>query len=114
MSMQRREFMMLGGVVAACALSRPLAAQAQQASERRILQSRILRLQAEALAGKIADFISGIESQMGWTTQLPLSAGTLDDRRFDAVRLLRQVPAIAVIAQLDGTGKEQLRVSRFS
>ena len=51
--MQRREFMMLGGVVAACALSRPLAAQAQQASERRILQSRILRLQAEALAGKI-------------------------------------------------------------
>src|SRR5262245_19674606 len=105
MSMQRREFM-LGGGVAACALSPPRAAQAQQANERRILQGRILRLQAEALAGKIAEFISGIESQMGWTTQLPWSAGALDDRRFDAVRLLRQVPAITLIAQLDGTGKE--------
>src|SRR5262249_50104721 len=112
--MQRREFMTLGASAVTCVLSRPLAAKAQQANERRILQSRILRLQAEAVAGRIAEFISGIESQLAWTTQLPLSAGTLDDRRFEAVRLLRLVPAITVIAQLDGTGKEQLRISRSS
>ena len=46
--------------------------------------------------------------------QLPWSAGTLEPRRFDALRLLRQVPAITELAQLDSTGKEQLRVSRLA
>ena len=55
---------------------------------------RIQREQAEAAAGKIAQFISEIESQVGWTTQLPWSASTLEQRRFDALRLLRQVPAM--------------------
>ena len=55
---------------------------------------RIQREQAEAAAAKIGQFIQEIESQVGWTTQLPWSAGTLEQRRFDASRLLRQVPAI--------------------
>ena len=37
-----------------------------------------------------------------------------DQRRFDYVRLLRQVPAITELAQLDRTGHEQLHVSRLS
>jgi two-component system NtrC family sensor kinase len=92
----------------------PLAARAQQSDQVLALQMRILRLQAEAAADKIGQFIREIESQVGWTTQLPWSAGTLDQRRFDGLRLLRQVPAIAELAQLDSTGKEQLRVSRIS
>ncbi|HMF21937.1 MAG TPA: ATP-binding protein [Pseudolabrys sp.] len=75
---------------------------------------RIQREQAEAAAGKIAQFIKEIESQVGWTTQLPWSAGTLEQRRFDGLRLLRQVPAITELAQLDSTGHEQLRVSRLA
>src|SRR5262249_49354361 len=63
---------------------------------------------------KIAQFIKEIESQVGWTTQLPWSAGTLEQRRFDGLRLLRQVPAITELAQLDSTGHEQLRVSRLA
>src|SRR5712691_10461136 len=55
---------------------------------------RIQREQAEAAAAKIGQFIREIESQLGWTTQLPWSAGLLEQRRFDALRLLRQVPAI--------------------
>jgi two-component system, NtrC family, sensor kinase len=113
--MRRRECMMLGGGAAAYACSWPLAAWAQQPSERRILQSRLLLLQAEALASKIAEFINGIESHMGWTTQLSWNAGnTIDERRFDGVRLLRQVPAITELSQLDATGKEQLRMSRLA
>jgi hypothetical protein len=42
------------------------------------------------------------------------SASTLEQRRFDALRLLRQVPAITELSQLDATGKEQLRVSRLA
>src|SRR6266542_5367280 len=48
---------------------------------------RIQHEQAEAAAAKIGQFIKEIESQLGWTTQLPWSAGSLQDRRFDALRL---------------------------
>jgi signal transduction histidine kinase len=75
---------------------------------------RIQREQAEAAATKISQFIHEIEAQVGWTTQLPWSASTLEQRRFDASRLLRQVPAITELSQLDATGHEQLRVSRLA
>src|SRR5499426_3544633 len=75
---------------------------------------RIQREQAEAAAAKLGQFIREIESQLGWTTQLPWSAGLIEQRRFDALRLLRQVPAITELAQLDATGKERLHVSRLA
>ena len=75
---------------------------------------RIQREQAEAASAKISQFVKEIESQLGWTTQLPWSAGSIEQRRFDALRLLRQVPAITELAQLDAGGKERLRVSRLA
>ena len=75
---------------------------------------RIQHEQAEAAAAKISQFIKEIESQLGWTTQLPWSAASLENRRFDALRLLRQVPAITELAQVDSTGHERLRVSRLA
>ncbi|MBV8764485.1 MAG: GAF domain-containing protein, partial [Hyphomicrobiales bacterium] len=75
---------------------------------------RIQHEQAEAAAAKIGQFIKEIENQLGWTTQLPWSAGSIEQRRFDALRLLRQVPAITELAQVDSTGKERLRVSRLA
>lgn len=74
---------------------------------------RIQHEQAEAAAANIGQFIKEIESQLGWTTQLPWSAGSIEERRFDALRLLKQVPAITELAQVDSTGKERLRVSRI-
>jgi PAS domain S-box-containing protein len=75
---------------------------------------KIQHEQAESAAAKIGQFIKEIESQVGWTTQLLWSAGTIEQRRFDALRLLRQVPAITELAQVDASGKEQLRVSRLA
>ncbi len=82
--------------------------------EHKIALIRIQHEQAEAAAAKISQFIKEIESQLGWTTQLPWSAGSIEQRRFDALRLLRQVPAITELAQVDSTGKERLRVSRLA
>jgi signal transduction histidine kinase len=82
--------------------------------EHRTALIRIQREQADAAANKISQFIREIESQVGWTTQLPWSAGTIDQRRFDGLRLLRQVPAITELAQLDSAGIEQLKVSRLA
>src|SRR6185437_457743 len=55
---------------------------------------RIHQQQARAAAGEIAQFVSGIETELGWMVQLPLTAATLDQRRFDAIRLMSQVPAV--------------------
>src|SRR5437763_11858469 len=52
----------------------------------------IQKQQAFAAADKIEEFIAHIDSQLGWTTtQLPSTDGTVDQRRFDALRLLRQL-----------------------
>jgi signal transduction histidine kinase len=75
---------------------------------------RIQREQAEAAAAKIGQFVKEIENQLGWTAQLPWSAGTIEQRRFDGLRLLRQVPAITELSMVDAAGKEQLRVSRLA
>jgi Cache domain len=115
--MRRRDVLASLGcsAIAVPLLSWPRAAQAQQPDDRvQLLVARILRLQADGIAGRIATFMNGIESQLGWTTQLPWSAGSIEQRRFDALRLLRQVPAVIELAQLDATGKERLRVSRLA
>jgi signal transduction histidine kinase len=75
---------------------------------------RLQREQAQAAAAKIGQFIKEIESQLGWITQLSWSVANVDQRRFDGLRLLRQVPAITELAQLDSTGHEQLRISRLT
>ena len=66
------------------------------------------------MAEKIGLFIKEIESQMGWTTQLTWSASTIEQRRFDGLRLLRQVPAISAFRQLDASGRQRLSTSRLA
>jgi hypothetical protein len=78
------------------------------------LQNRILLMQAEGIADKLAQFIKENQNQVGWITQLQLSAGSIDQRRFDALRLLRQAPAVTELSQLDTKGKEFLNVSRLA
>ena len=111
LGIRRREFVALIGGAAGW----PLAARAQPANDRvRPLLGRIMRLQAEVVANEIGQFIKDIEAQVGSTTQLPWSTGTPDQRRFDGLLLLRRVPAITELTQLDSSGKEQLRVSRLA
>jgi signal transduction histidine kinase len=75
---------------------------------------RIQREQAEAAATRIHHFIRDIEAQLGWTTQLPWTESTLEQRRIDSLRLLRLAQGVAELAQIDPAGLERLRVSRLS
>jgi hypothetical protein len=91
----------------------PLAARAQPGDRVRGLLNRILRMQAETTAAKISQFIREIESQIGWVTELSWSSRTMEQRRFDAIRLLRQVPAITELSQLDVSGTEMMKITRL-
>jgi class 3 adenylate cyclase/HAMP domain-containing protein len=65
---------------------------------------------AEATARRIEQSISELERQISWVTRA--SVVTLEQRRADYAQLLNQVPAINQLSQLNGNGREQLRLSR--
>ncbi|HEX3992745.1 MAG TPA: cache domain-containing protein, partial [Acetobacteraceae bacterium] len=92
----------------------PQLLQGNGRSDVRALRSQILLMQAEGIADKLAEFIKESQNQIGWTTQLPPMIGSIDQYRFDALRLLRQVPPITELSLIDHQGKEFLKVSRLA
>jgi signal transduction histidine kinase len=69
---------------------------------------------AQAAAQRIEEFVNEIEQQLGWTTPRQWGALPLEQRRYDFIRLLREVPAITEITQIAGNGKEELKLSRLA
>jgi class 3 adenylate cyclase/HAMP domain-containing protein len=65
---------------------------------------------AEATAKRIEQSISELERQISWVTRA--SVVTLEQRRADYAQLLNQVSAVSQLSQLNGQGREQLRLSR--
>jgi two-component system, NtrC family, sensor kinase len=74
--------------------------------------AQIQQEKARMAAGRISEFISDIEQQLGWTTPRQWDALPLEQRRYDFIRLLREVPAISEISEIDSSGREQLKLSR--
>ncbi len=74
------------------------------------------REKALSAASRIEQFVKEIERQIGWTThpQLVTGQAALEQRRMDYFRLLRQVPPVTEVSQLDARGREQLKVSRLA
>ncbi len=82
--------------------------------ENRRSSIEVQREKAEAAAQRIESFVREIERQLGWVAQAQWGTLPVEQRRFDYVRLLRQVPAITELVQLDRAGREQLSVSRLA
>ncbi len=74
----------------------------------------VQREKAEAASQKVESFVREIEHQIGWVAYPQWAALPVEQRRFEYVRLQRQVPAITELTQLDRNGHEQLKVSRLS
>ena len=81
--------------------------------DQRAMLNNLLNAEARSAAINIQDFTEGIRDQLGWTVQLPWSEDTGDRRRLDALRLLRQVPAVESLSLIDANGRERLFVSRI-
>jgi signal transduction histidine kinase len=77
---------------------------------------QLQREKALAAANRIEQYIKEIERQIGWTTHPQLVSGraALEQRRVDYIRLLRQVLPLTEVSLLDGSGTEQLRLSRLA
>lgn len=65
---------------------------------------------AQATAQRAEQILSDVERQISWATRA--SSTTLEQRRSDYALLLQQVPSIDRLIYLDGSGKEQLRLTR--
>ena len=78
--------------------------------------ARVQHEKAVAATVRIEQFARDLEHQVAWIAQAPWGPRgiTLDQRRLDSLRLLRQVPAITEVSHLDPDGHEQLRVSRLA
>ena len=73
----------------------------------------VQRDRAQSAAAAIEQFVKGVEGQVGTTALLP-AGSSVDQRRFDFLRFLRQTPAITELSYLDEEGREQLKVSRLA
>jgi signal transduction histidine kinase len=71
------------------------------------------REKAAAAASRIEAYVSEIEHQIGWMRLPQAGAANPEQRRFDYLKLLRQVPSITDVVQVDRTGAVKLRVSRL-
>ena len=81
-------------------------------------QSTLASLQhekARAAALRIEQFVRLIEQQLSFVAlpQLDKGANGIEQRRFEFLKLMRQVPAASDIAQLDANGRELLKMSRL-
>ncbi len=83
-------------------------------TEHRNALIQIQRANAENAAFRISQFIRDIEGQLRWMTHLSWEESDGKQQRIDALRLLRQVPAIVDLALMDEKGRERLFVSRVS
>ncbi|HEY0583444.1 MAG TPA: GAF domain-containing protein, partial [Chloroflexota bacterium] len=82
-------------------------------------QAALLSIQREKAAGaatRIEQFLQEIERQMAGAIELgqPGRLISIEQRKSDYLRLLRQVPAITEITYLDPLGLDQIRVSRLA
>ncbi|QRM34041.1 HAMP domain-containing protein [Microvirga sp. VF16] len=81
--------------------------------DQRTRLEQLLGVEARSAGTKIQGFLDGITNQLGWLVQLPWTGEPDERRRIDALRLLRQVPAIVSLTLIDGNGRERLYVSRI-
>jgi adenylate cyclase len=81
--------------------------------DQRARLDQLLGVEARSASTRIQGFLDGITGQLGWLVQLPWGEEPDERRRIDALRLLRQVPAIVSLTLVDGTGRERLFVSRI-
>jgi signal transduction histidine kinase len=113
-SLFRKYVLLLVGLVALPLLASgaPDAWLSYQETKSALLETQ--RVRAEAAARWIETLIHGVARQMTWIAQPTWHTAPLDKRRADIASLFRQMPPIFEVSQLDGSGRELLKISRVA
>lgn len=77
------------------------------------LMASAQREKAETVARGFASFTGELKRQLGWFA-FRFAREPAEQPRYEYVRLMQQEPAILQLTQLDGQGREQLVVNRYS
>jgi signal transduction histidine kinase len=75
--------------------------------------ANLLHEKAIAAGFRIEQYVASIEKQLRFAALLQINPADLDLRRIEFLKLLRQAPELTDIAQLDGSGRELVAVSRL-
>jgi signal transduction histidine kinase len=81
--------------------------------ENKAALASLQREKAIAAASRIEQYVDQIEKQLAYAALPQFDASDVELRRIEFLKLLRQAPEVTDIAQLDGTGRELLAVSRL-
>lgn len=110
----RKYFALIGTLVAAVLLTAGLIEGFLTYRDSRAALAALSQEKARAVASRIGEYMQGVADQIAWVTQPQRAVGgeALLQRRFEYRNLLRRVPAITDIRQLDHAGREELFVSR--
>ncbi|HEV7324251.1 MAG TPA: ATP-binding protein [Bosea sp. (in: a-proteobacteria)] len=83
-------------------------------SDQRALLVRVQQEQARAAAQKIGAFVAEIMDHLDWASQSGATSNSPEERRLDGLRLMRQVPSVLELRQIDQAGRERLFLSRYA
>jgi signal transduction histidine kinase/ActR/RegA family two-component response regulator len=72
------------------------------------------KLQAQLAATKISQFVREVEAQLQWLLIAPWASPSLEERRIDGLRILRNTPAITEIVLVGADGREELKLARLA
>ena len=110
----RKYLLLFIGLVSAALLVNAVVELAFAYRDSRALLAQLQLEKVDTARERIDQFIGDIRRQLEWTTTAQFAAQTADERRLQFLLLLRQVPAITGLSQLDAEGREQLKVSRVA
>ena len=97
-----------GALLASGAISIYFSYQEQKSALGNLQQEKAI-----AAASRIEQYVRQIEQQLSYAALPQLDASDTELRRIEFLKLLRQVPEVTDITQLDAEGREQVYVSRL-
>ncbi len=110
----RKYFLLILGLVSGVLLASSGISVYFSYQENKAALANLQQEKAVAAASRIEQFVRQIEQQLGFAALPQLGTEGVEQRRIEFLKLLRQVPAVTDITQLNAKGEEILSVSRLS
>ena len=110
----RKYFLLILGLVCGALLISGAIGLYFSYQENKVALSSVQREKAIGAAARIEQYVRQIEQQLAFAALPQLGSDGVEQRRIEFLKLLRLVPAVTDIGQIDAQGQELLAVSRLA